>query len=400
MFSSRGPNWRVNLTPFGIISRTRSVRNNFDIQFKYFRFNDADINEIYQMLKYDSWEMRQELHFEDLLKDLIHRAAYSPSHTILPLTSPSIFLSREDSDDLRKDEIFGIIKKSTETIKKYWEEIVLKEPWEHFCIVGGGAERENEVIFNESVKDNFEGFTNGTIETADRIETGCNKTSSAYVGGMLNWSNPDNPLCNVSMALNCPASSDLKSNIPLAIIQMLLGGGGSFSAGGPGKGMYSRLYTQMLNRYSWLEHARVFSQDYQSKRIGGLFGINASCIPKYAPLLLKSMASYLSNQLTSSLTSIELSRAKNQLKSAILMGMESRQLMLENFSQQLTTGTFIPPRELCKRIDEVGEEELRAVGKELVSGTRISVAAYGQIEAVPSYEEITSIFKQQVELMK
>lgn len=25
------------------------------------------------------------------------------------------------------------------------------------------------------------------------------------------------------------------------IIQMLLGGGGSFSAGGPGKGMYSRL---------------------------------------------------------------------------------------------------------------------------------------------------------------
>lgn len=27
----------------------------------------------------------------------------------------------------------------------------------------------------------------------------------------------------------------------LTLLQMLLGGGGSFSAGGPGKGMYSRL---------------------------------------------------------------------------------------------------------------------------------------------------------------
>lgn len=32
----------------------------------------------------------------------------------------------------------------------------------------------------------------------------------------------------------------------LATMQMLLGGGGSFSAGGPGKGMYSRLYTSVV----------------------------------------------------------------------------------------------------------------------------------------------------------
>jgi len=28
-----------------------------------------------------------------------------------------------------------------------------------------------------------------------------------------------------------------------------MGGGGSFSAGGPGKGMYTRLYTHVLNRF-------------------------------------------------------------------------------------------------------------------------------------------------------
>jgi len=36
--------------------------------------------------------------------------------------------------------------------------------------------------------------------------------------------------------------------VPFCVLNMLLGGGGSFSAGGPGKGMFSRLYLNVLNR--------------------------------------------------------------------------------------------------------------------------------------------------------
>jgi len=32
-------------------------------------------------------------------------------------------------------------------------------------------------------------------------------------------------------------------------LNVLMGGGESFSVGGPGKGMYSRLYTNVLNKY-------------------------------------------------------------------------------------------------------------------------------------------------------
>jgi processing peptidase subunit alpha len=44
--------------------------------------------------------------------------------------------------------------------------------------------------------------------------------------------------------------------IPICVLNMLMGGGGSFSAGGPGKGMYTRLYTNVLNRYTlmWYSH--------------------------------------------------------------------------------------------------------------------------------------------------
>jgi hypothetical protein len=39
--------------------------------------------------------------------------------------------------------------------------------------------------------------------------------------------------------------------IPVCVLNMMMGGGGSFSAGGPGKGMYTRLYTNVLNRYTF-----------------------------------------------------------------------------------------------------------------------------------------------------
>lgn len=37
--------------------------------------------------------------------------------------------------------------------------------------------------------------------------------------------------------------------IPFAVLNMMMGGGGSFSAGGPGKGMFTRLYLNVLNRF-------------------------------------------------------------------------------------------------------------------------------------------------------
>jgi len=43
-------------------------------------------------------------------------------------------------------------------------------------------------------------------------------------------------------------SSQEDDFISLAVLNMMMGGGGSFSAGGPGKGMFTRLYLNVLNR--------------------------------------------------------------------------------------------------------------------------------------------------------
>ena len=65
--------------------------------------------------------------------------------------------------------------------------------------------------------------------------------------------------------------------ITFCVLSMLMGGGGSFSAGGPGKGMYSRLYTNVLNHHHWMYSATAFNHAYAD---GGVFCINASSPPE------------------------------------------------------------------------------------------------------------------------
>ncbi len=64
--------------------------------------------------------------------------------------------------------------------------------------------------------------------------------------------------------------------IPFAVLNMLMGGGDSFSAGGPGKGMYTRLYLNVLNRNHFIYGAVSANHAYEDS---GLFCIQASSPP-------------------------------------------------------------------------------------------------------------------------
>lgn len=50
------------------------------------------------------------------------------------------------------------------------------------------------------------------------------------------------------LELRPPSRPQEADFIPFAVLNMMMGGGGSFSAGGPGKGMFTRLYLNVLNR--------------------------------------------------------------------------------------------------------------------------------------------------------
>merc|ERR1719461_2034751 len=119
--------------------------------------------------------------------------------------------------------------------------------------------------------------------------------------------------------------------IPFCVLNMLMGGGGSFSAGGPGKGMYTRLYTRVLNRYHWMYSATAYNHAYNDS---GVFCINSSAHPTQ----LRSLAQVIIHEfamLTGEIDKEEFERAKTQLKSMLLMNLESRPVIFEDIARQV-----------------------------------------------------------------
>jgi len=177
------------------------------------------------------------------------------------------------------------------------------------------------------------------------------------------------PLSHIHLAFEAlPISSN--DIYALATLQTLLGGGGSFSAGGPGKGMYSRLYTNVLNQHGWVESCVAFNHSYTDS---GLFGISSSCSPSKVTNMLDVMCREL-QALTldhgyASLQPEEVSRAKNQLRSSLLMNLESRMVELEDLGRQVQVhGRKVGVREMCRKIEELTVHDLRRVAKIVVGG--------------------------------
>lgn len=200
--------------------------------------------------------------------------------------------------------------------------------------------------------------------------------SSHYTGGFLTLPPippPPNPalprLSHIHLAFEAlPISSpDIYA---LATLQTLLGGGGSFSAGGPGKGMYSRLYTNVLNQHGWVESCIAFNHSYTDS---GLFGIAASCAPAQVSQMLEVMCRELNalGQETgyAVLKEGEVQRAKNQLRSSLLMNLESRMVELEDLGRQVQVhGRKVGVKEMCAKIEAVTVKDLRRVARHVFGG--------------------------------
>lgn len=165
----------------------------------------------------------------------------------------------------------------------------------------------------------------------------------------------------------------------LTTLQVLLGGGSAFSAGGPGKGMYSRLY-HLLTRWNEVDYCAASFHPYADS---GLFAISASFESQINPFIGGMLAAEISACLNAgekrvskewmpsykvplAVTEADLSRAKNQLKSSLMMALESRLVEVEDLARQiLCNGKKTSVAEMCSKIDEVDMADIRRVSRRI-----------------------------------
>jgi processing peptidase subunit alpha len=300
---------------------------------------------------------QNELPSEIFSRDLVQRAAYEGSPLSNHHYSPLDLVNRIDASFLhnfRKKHYFG-----------------------QNCVLSGVGVDHQQLV--DWAKTKFAPLQSGSRKNTTRVE-------SVYTGGMMtNQRELKEPFVKLAMAFEVGGwkSSDL---VPVCVMQQLLGGGSSFSAGGPGKGMYTRLYTQVLNSYYWAESVEAFVSIHED---AGLLGIDGACPPDHLVSLIRVIIDQFSRLAHIPVTQEELSRAKNMLKSMMMMQLESRLVVCEDIGRQFTTyGHRESPSAICAKIDAVTDKDLMRVAS-LMLEKPPSIGVVGpDLSQCPTYQEV------------
>lgn len=151
-----------------------------------------------------------------------------------------------------------------------------------------------------------------------------------------------------------------------------------------GGGMSSRLFQEAREKrglcYSIYSYSWCLADT-------GLFGIHAATGNDQVRELIEVMWGELEKLADQAVSDAELSRAKAQMKSGLLMSLESSGTRAEQIARQ--TLAFGKPRsidELVDKVDSVDKESVRVLASEIILSSRPSVSAVGVTSASQELE--------------
>lgn len=201
------------------------------------RLPDVEVDLARQSVQFELESLNMRPEQEPLLMDMIHAAAYQNNTLGLPKLCPSA-----NSPKINRNVLLSYLK-------------------QHHCpsrmvVAGVGVDHDE---FVRSVEKHFTADTATWAKepAADAFKqtAGADTSLAQYTGGAVTedceipiYAAVGLPeLAHVVIGLEGCSHQD-PDFIASCVLNIMMGGGGSFSAGGPGKGMYTRLYTNVLNR--------------------------------------------------------------------------------------------------------------------------------------------------------
>lgn len=175
----------------------------------------------------------------------------------------------------------------------------------------------------------------------------------------------DRELEQVHLTVGFPGVGMHDSDIYAATVMSTLFGGG----------MSSRLFQEIRERRGLVYSIHSYSSSYSDC---GLFGIYAGTGEEETAELMPVLADEI-RRLAGSLDEDEVRRARNQMKAATLMSLESTSSRAEQLGEQmLVFGRPLPIDEIVARIDAVDVEAVRHVANRIFGGPP-SLAAIGPL---------------------
>ncbi|MEN3166544.1 pitrilysin family protein [Gluconobacter sp. OJB] len=197
--------------------------------------------------------------------------------------------------------------------------------------------------------------------------------AAAYEGGELRTTRE---LDQAHLVMGFPSVSYMHpDHYAVMILSTLLGGG-----------MSSRLFQEIRERRGLVYSVYSFASPFSDS---GLFGLYAGTGEDQAAELVPVMIDEL-KRLQDGLSEAEVSRARAQLKSSLLMSLESTGSRCEQLARQIQVHNRpIPTSETVAKIDAVTEADILRVAQTIFSGTP-TFTVIGPVSTMPSLEDITA----------
>eukprot|EP00892_Ulva_mutabilis_P005865 jgi/Ulvmu1/3650/UM017_0064.1 len=210
---------------------------------------------------------------------------------------------------------------------------------------------------------------------------------SMYVGG--GSSEHSTAACTAVIAFESPGWSDMQQAMLSTVMGYLLGGGSDFSSGGPGKGMHSRLYRNVLTRNGWINNCTVYNNTFEDT---GLFGILMS-----TPLVARGadLVDILCKELegvAGGVTQEEVQRAKAACESSVLAALELPSVVSEDIARQMHTyGGRMTIADFRSQLDAIDVGAVKAFAQKLLS-SKPSGVLVGDQAVMPKFDQISRRF--------
>jgi len=331
------------------------------------QITDDELKMVRNAIRYELEDAQMRPDQEPLILEAIHAAAYKSNTLGLPKMAPD-------------ENIDSISRKTLMTYLKSYH-----SP-DRMVLAGVGIDHDQLV---ESAQKYF--VDEKPIWSEEKGRVHVDRSIAQYTGGLVTIPKDLSDGLGVGMPELAHLVIGLESVshqhedfIPFCVLNMLMGGGGSFSAGGPGKGMYTRLYTNVLNQYHWMYSAAAYNHAYADS---GVFCINSSAHPTQ----LRSLAQVIIHEfamLTGPIEKDEFERAKKQLQSMLLMNLESRPVVFEDIARQvLAQGKRENPETYIQKIRDVNIDDINRIATKMLA-SKPSIAAIGSLDELPEFSEM------------
>ncbi|HUV03813.1 MAG TPA: pitrilysin family protein [Armatimonadota bacterium] len=169
----------------------------------------------------------------------------------------------------------------------------------------------------------------------------------------------------VHFCIGAPGFSQLDpEKYTLVVIDATLGGG-----------MSSRLFQKIREERGLVYAIGSYSPAY---REGGLFAVYGGTSLKNVEEVLRLIRSEFSNVLTGNITAEELTRAKNQIRGALVLAQESMSSrMIRMAKSELYFGRPVPLEEVIDAVLKVTHDDIAQVASQIFGESAFAVAAVG-----------------------